>query len=115
MPVFGVILVRIFPYSVRMRENADQNDSEYGHFSRSEKTPGVILSWAGTSNYKIIETTKSLIFALHYRARTNRGYGHGFKVLFNRNFNESLSICPGKKNYKIDITIHIAVKLERML
>ena len=49
MSVFGVILVRIFPhldwiwrdteispYSVRMRENADQNNSEYGHFSRSE-------------------------------------------------------------------------------
>ena len=52
--VFGVILVRIFPtfphiwteygeilrmspYSVQMRENADQNNSEYGHFSRSEE------------------------------------------------------------------------------
>ena len=23
------------PYSVRMRENADQNNSEYGHFLRS--------------------------------------------------------------------------------
>ena len=23
------------PYSVQMRENADQNNSEYGHFSRS--------------------------------------------------------------------------------
>ena len=43
--VFGVILVRIFlysgwirgisPYSVRMKENADQNNSEYGHFLRS--------------------------------------------------------------------------------
>ena len=40
---FGVILVRIFPhsdwiripYSVQMRENKDQNNSEYGHFSRS--------------------------------------------------------------------------------
>ena len=32
--VFGVILVRILPhsYSVRMRENADQYNSEYGHF-----------------------------------------------------------------------------------
>ena len=39
MPVFGVILVRIFshicPYSVRLWENADQNNSEYRHFSRS--------------------------------------------------------------------------------
>ena len=26
----------ISPYSVRMRENTDQNNSEYGHFSRSE-------------------------------------------------------------------------------
>ena len=48
--VFGVILVRIFPhsdwirreilrmslYSVRMRENVDQNNSEYGHFLRSD-------------------------------------------------------------------------------
>ena len=25
----------ISPYSVRMRENTDQNNSEYGHFSRS--------------------------------------------------------------------------------
>ena len=25
----------ISPYSVPMRENADQNNSEYGHFSRS--------------------------------------------------------------------------------
>ena len=32
---FGVILVRIFPYSVRMRENADQNNSEYEHFLRN--------------------------------------------------------------------------------
>ena len=43
--VFGVILVRIFPYSdwilhispysVQMRENSDQNNSEYGHFLSS--------------------------------------------------------------------------------
>ena len=26
----------IFPYSVRMRKNTDQNNSEYGHFSRSQ-------------------------------------------------------------------------------
>ena len=26
---------RVSPYSVRMRENADQNNSEYGQFSRS--------------------------------------------------------------------------------
>ena len=27
----------ISPYSVRMRENTDQNNSEYGHFSRSDE------------------------------------------------------------------------------
>ena len=32
--VFGVFL-RIFPYSVRMRENTDQKNSEYEHFLRS--------------------------------------------------------------------------------
>ena len=26
----------ISPYSVRMRENVDQNNSEYGHFLRSQ-------------------------------------------------------------------------------
>ena len=34
MSVFGVILARIFPYSVRMWENVDQNNSEYRHFLR---------------------------------------------------------------------------------
>ena len=28
-------ILRISPYSVRMRENTDQNNSEYGHFSHS--------------------------------------------------------------------------------
>ena len=36
MSVFGVFLVHIFPYSVRMRENTGQKNSEYGHFLRSE-------------------------------------------------------------------------------
>ena len=29
-------IFRISPYSVRMRENADQNNSEHGHFLRSD-------------------------------------------------------------------------------
>ena len=33
-PVFGLNR-GISPYSVRMKENADQNNSEYGHFLRS--------------------------------------------------------------------------------
>ena len=43
MSVFGVILVRIFPYSVRMRKNTDQNNSEYGHFLRSLLIQGKVL------------------------------------------------------------------------
>ena len=36
--VFDVILVRIFSHSDWVRENTDQNNSEYGHFLRSVKT-----------------------------------------------------------------------------
>ena len=49
--VFGVILVRIFPhsdwiqYSVRMRENADQNNSEYGYLSRRWRWMG-LFRWS---------------------------------------------------------------------
>ena len=28
-------ILRISPYSVRIRENVEQNNSKYGHFSRS--------------------------------------------------------------------------------
>ena len=41
MSVFGVILLR-------MRENAEQNNSEYGHFSRSEV---LILDFSGFRFY----------------------------------------------------------------
>ena len=33
----------ISPYSVRMRENTDKNNSEYGHFSRSAKMDFFVL------------------------------------------------------------------------
>ena len=36
---YGEILF-ISPYSVRMRESTDQNNSEYGHFLRSEQDKG---------------------------------------------------------------------------
>ena len=34
--LFWSTFSRISPYSVQMRENTDQNNSEYGHFSRSD-------------------------------------------------------------------------------
>ena len=39
-PAFGLNTERygVSPYSVRMRENTDQNNSEYGHFLHSEKS-----------------------------------------------------------------------------
>ena len=37
---YGEIL-RISPYLVRMRENTDQNDSEYEHFLRSDLMQGL--------------------------------------------------------------------------
>ena len=33
-------LMHISPYSIRMRKNTDQKNSEYGHFSRSGKVEG---------------------------------------------------------------------------
>ena len=32
VPIFGIIQVRTFPYSVRMRDSTDQNNSEYERF-----------------------------------------------------------------------------------
>ena len=39
---YGEIL-RISPYLVRMRENTDQNDSEYEHFLRSDLMQGFVM------------------------------------------------------------------------
>ena len=33
-------MLRIYPYSVRMRQNVDQNNSEYRHFLRSRYSIG---------------------------------------------------------------------------
>ena len=43
---YGVIL-SISLYSVLMRENTDQKNSEYGHFLRSEKSPKANLPPTG--------------------------------------------------------------------
>ena len=36
-PAFGLKVLSIFPYSVQMWENTDQNNSEYGHFLRGAR------------------------------------------------------------------------------
>ena len=57
VPVFGAILVRIFPHSdwIRMRENADQNNSEYQHFLRSDSFMNLIIDifLIANSSFKI--------------------------------------------------------------
>ena len=57
--VFGIILVRIFPHldwtrrdsiwahAVQMRENTDQNNSEYGHFTQCQSND--LLWWYNQS------------------------------------------------------------------
>ena len=42
---FSEVLFGVFsaPYTVRMRENTDQKNSEYGHFSRSVNGGGILL------------------------------------------------------------------------
>ena len=51
--VYGEILVAS-PYSVQMRENEDQNNSEYGRFLRS-----VIVSYSISSHHGVIILSRS--------------------------------------------------------
>ena len=38
-------IICIYPYSVRMRENKDRNNYEYGHFSRSVYLSDATFTW----------------------------------------------------------------------
>ena len=61
---YGEVL-RISPYSVRMRENTDQKNSVFGHFSRSVKTRKKDLRDLWKLN---VETaTLSIAFILHLK------------------------------------------------
>ena len=46
-----VYLLRSSPYSVRMRENKDQNNFEYGELSRSEMIGRVLNALLKTNRY----------------------------------------------------------------
>ena len=50
---YGEIL-RISPYSVRMRENADQKNSEYGHFSCSVTVIKLLNFWHFLNTFFVI-------------------------------------------------------------
>ena len=65
--VFGVFLVSIFPhsdwYSVRMRENTDQKNSEYIHFSRNS----VILGFLKNNTRACYKNFKNVYLQLLFR------------------------------------------------
>ena len=76
-PYFPALVLRISPYSVRMLENTDQKNSEYGHFSRSAESQRFfyvfrgyrkrLLVWNGLIeiNYFSIAIMKMLCFLWH--------------------------------------------------
>ena len=51
----SVYLLRISPYSVRMRKNTDQKSSEYGHFLCSDSQGRLILVGLTSLNVFIIK------------------------------------------------------------
>ena len=91
--LFEVFLVRIFPhsdkissYSVRMRENRDQKNSEYGRCSRSEY---VILRVVVLVCEKTLKSNETRIFAQFHlgrwilpRLRVGAGYFSSWKFAF---------------------------------
>ena len=48
-------IIRISPYSVRMRGNADQNNSEYGHFLRIDR--GAVGAFNSGFNYNNVHNS----------------------------------------------------------
>ena len=65
---YGEIL-RISPYSVRMRENTDQNNSEYGHFGW-EKSEKSLYSKEGLPVLLLTSVFKDLVWKRNF-TRTN--------------------------------------------
>ena len=53
------------PYSVKMRENTDQNNSEYGHFSRSGCSQGKVNIAAVTSDFLFTFIKELLVGRFH--------------------------------------------------
>ena len=62
-PAFGLNMERYAPYSVRIWDNADQNNSEYGHFLRSD----IWGTWWNLVKFTLnLSSLGSLILQLHY-------------------------------------------------
>ena len=71
--VKSVRIWSICPYSVWMRENVDQNNSEYEHFSRSENYFAVILAFTEQNmnfqnfSWACVPSKKSPQFAFFFK------------------------------------------------
>ena len=113
--VFGVILVRIFPAFSRIRKcgkNGDQNNSEYGHFLRSE-TSALNLSigiWKGILYVKSrlpedLDPSKLTWWQL--RLRVPDSPSHVIFLPYDNVTNE--------KNYMCNCTTPIAIKFGRVV
>ena len=62
-PAFGLNMERYAPYSVRIWDNADQTNSEYGHFLRSD----IWGTWWNLVKFTLnLSSLGSLILQLHY-------------------------------------------------
>ena len=61
--------ISISPYSVQMRENADQNNSEYGHFSRSDSVETKRLRTSITEDFKTADSLSSSFIKTYSRQK----------------------------------------------
>ena len=64
MSVFGVFLVRISPYSVRMQKNTDQKNSECGHFLRSASLLIILFKKCISSGINSTNDTSLILSAM---------------------------------------------------
>ena len=58
--------IRISPYSVRMRENKEQNNSEYGHFLRSASYSGVLIDYLSPFSHNFKKHVTALLEMWNY-------------------------------------------------
>ena len=85
-------------YSVRLRENTDQKNSEYGHFLRSELSSMISERKFVLKYFKILAFVSALLHAFHYALY--RIIAHDFSLELDINFRlkivfTSIKVCLG--------------------
>ena len=101
-PFLDWMIQRISPYSVRMRENTNQKNCKYGHFSRSEFLHHPILCiirkiWSKVSILGIIHLvlTQSFPKNNYFFLKIRKGFISGYEMLvFGLNFVCALNLWP---------------------